>query len=93
MSVYGDVRPEGISHCPGLLFRGDKTMNAGPEDLLDLGWHNAGGEVAAKIDEAIKKCREAKHHAMDIDLSNYRGLDHLVSCLACGYKYHYDSSD
>ena len=65
-------------------------MNA---NLIDLGWHNAGGETAKKIDKVVAECCAKKHTQTDKDMGPpFRGLDHLVTCIECGYRYHYDSS-
>jgi hypothetical protein len=65
-----------------------------PPELKDLGWDNAGGETRKAIDSAAAVCARLGHTSSDIDVSiGFRGLDHQVSCLKCGWIYHYDSSD
>ena len=63
--------------------------------MKDLGWHNAGGETAKEIDKVVAECCAMKHKPTDTDQGRppHRGLDHVVMCEPCGYKYHYDSSD
>ena len=62
--------------------------------MIDLGWHNKGGETAKTIDRYVANCIEQKHHPTDVDIGpQYRGMDHVVTCEECGYKYYYDSSD
>lgn len=62
--------------------------------MQDLGWHNAGGDVARIIDEHLKKCRALGHYRDDIDVGpQYRGIEHVVTCIPCDFVYRYDSSD
>lgn len=62
--------------------------------LKDFGWANAGGAVAEAIDILRHLCREKGHQPTDIDVGPpMRGIEHVVSCVTCGYVYRYDSSD
>ena len=62
--------------------------------LIDLGWHNIGGEIAKTIDKYREMCRSLKHEPSDKDVSTYgSGAEHVVTCEPCGYVYRYDSSD
>ncbi len=63
-------------------------------ELKDLGWHNMGGETARIIDKYHAICMALRHAPSDIDVGPpMRGIEHVVTCTACGYVYRYDSSD
>lgn len=61
--------------------------------MIDLGWHNNPvTRPQIEVQEAL--CRAAGHRPKEQDIGPFRrGLDHVVVCELCEYKYHYDSSD
>lgn len=60
--------------------------------MRDLGWLNEGPNK--ERDEAKAACTALGHERTDIDVGPpHRGIDHVVTCEICGFRYHYDSSD
>lgn len=58
--------------------------------VADLGWAN-GWE---KEPEIVSRCRGYGHKVSRVDNGPpHRGLDNVVQCEICWYKYHVDSSD
>ncbi len=59
-------------------------------EVLNLGWANSWPQDP----DIVKKCRELNHKPKERNLdSTWHGLNTEVRCDACGYVYHYDSSD
>lgn len=71
----------------------DDNVEQKEKPIADLGWHNA--EVCRpRIDDALAKCRALKHQREDVDVGPpNRGLEHVVTCYECRFRYRYDSSD
>lgn len=68
-----------------------------PPKLKDLGWAN--GYVTVVDGKAVywpevEACEALGHKPTDVDKGPpNRGLDHVITCEACGIVYHVDSSD
>ena len=61
---------------------------------VELGWANDWRETP----EMVKQCQSLEHrkagYVTDTDVGPpHRGMDHVVICHQCQYRYHYDSSD
>lgn len=65
------------------------------EPLRDFGWANSWDQQTRKeIAERERRCSVLNHHKQDVDIGPpYRGLEHVVTCRICGFRYRYDSSD
>ena len=67
-----------------------------PAKLKDLGWANGWPWDAehSKYPEEVRKCDALGHKRTDVDKGPpNRGMNHVITCEACGIVYHVDSSD
>ena len=58
------------------------------EELEDFGWAN--GWPGTKMPDKVRKCKEAGHRPVEVDLGS---CVHQVTCAECSYTYKYDSGD
>lgn len=63
------------------------------KSLTDLGWLNAGGETARKIDAQSAMCRKVLHHTPKGWNEGNSGTVHVIACDDCKYIYRVDSGD
>ena len=65
-------------------------MNKKNDATRDLGWANDWRETPL----IVLRCRRLGHKPSDVDIGPpMRGIQHVVRCDICEYRYAYDSSD
>lgn len=73
--------------------QGGKNKNE-EKIMVDLGWANGWREKP----DIVSRCESQDHSTpgflTDVDVGPPgRGIEHVVTCTECGYRYRYDSSD